>query len=656
VNPKVYVEYIAKTDQLAKGSQEIGKSSSKAGAMAKKAFAPAVAALGAVALFSAKAVQQASNLNEAMSATQVTFGKSAKGVVDWSKTTADAFGISQRAALDSANGFGNMLRTAGLTEKQMAKMSTTLVGLGGDMASFFNQDVTEMLDKLRSGLAGEAEPLRKFGVNLSADAVAAEALALGLTKPVKDAGKITMAHQKVNLATSAYAKAIKEHGRSSDQAIRAGITLKNTESALTMALKGKTPKLTEAQKVQARYAILMDQTSKAQGDAERTGDQLAGQQRRLAAETEQASAAFGAALLPIVSKVMAKLLTFTEFLQKNPALMRAFVIGVTALASAIVLLNIAMTVFAVVTSGALLPILAVIAAIAALIFIAVLMWKNWDKITAAITNAWEGIKNAANTARDTIKAAFTAMTSAVSGTVRGFVAWLRTTWASIVTILAAPVTAAFALLARIWNMIVTGARSAVDSVKSAWNGLKSFIGGIVGAIGSSIGKVKSAFDAVGSAAHDAYSAVRNAISGIINYLGDKVGSVRAKATQIANAIKAPINSFIASWNSTSIQIPRIPIPKVTIPGTSKSIGGGSVGGGSVQFPRIPTLAKGGVLTAPTLFVGGEAGREIVAPEDLLREIVADHGGSYVLNLHVRTADAADIAYGFRRLELLRTGR
>jgi hypothetical protein len=74
---------------------------------------------------------------------------------------------------------------------------------------------------------------------------------------------------------------------------------------------------------------------------------------------------------------------------------------------------------------------------------------------------------------------------------------------------------------------------------------------------------------------------------------------------------------------------------------------------------VPLLAAGGVLERPTLFVGGEgAGREIVTPEALLRDIVAEHGrgDTYQLNLTTRTADAADIAYGFRRLELLRTGR
>jgi len=56
-------------------------------------------------------------------------------------------------------------------------------------------------------------------------------------------------------------------------------------------------------------------------------------------------------------------------------------------------------------------------------------------------------------------------------------------------------------------------------------------------------------------------------------------------------------------------------------------------------------------------VGGEKGREIVTPEHLLREIVGERGGdSFTLVMQPRTADAGDVAYAFRRLELLRTGR
>jgi hypothetical protein len=98
----------------------------------------------------------------------------------------------------------------------------------------------------QSGLAGETEPLRRFGLDLSAATVEAYAYANGI-------GTV------------------------------------GTE-------------LTEAQKVQARYGLLMEQTNKTQGDFANTSDQLANSQRILQARMENARAELGTALLPAMTK------------------------------------------------------------------------------------------------------------------------------------------------------------------------------------------------------------------------------------------------------------------------------------------------------------------------------------------------------------------
>jgi hypothetical protein len=53
------------------------------------------------------------------------------------------------------------------------------------------------------------------------------------------------------------------------------------------------------------------------------------------------------------------------------------------------------------------------------------------------------------------------------------------------------------------------------------------------------------------------------------------------------------------------------------------IGGEHIGFGPFPFPNIPLLAAGGVVDQPTLAVVGEAGREIITPETLLRQILAE---------------------------------
>ena len=162
-------------------------------------------------------------------------------------------------------------------------MSKSMVQLAGDMASFHDQDPTEMLEKLRSGLSGEAEPLRKFGILISEAAVKQKAYQLGIAKTGAE--------------------------------------------------------LTEAQKVQARYALIMEQSSKAQGDFARTSDSVANKQRTLAAETENTAAAFGQSLLPVMQALQTVMGGLIGFLAQNKTAFTALVGAIAAVAAAVVTVN-----------------------------------------------------------------------------------------------------------------------------------------------------------------------------------------------------------------------------------------------------------------------------------------------------------------------------
>ena len=140
------------------------------------------AAGAAVVAFVGSALSAASDLQESTNKTKVVFGDSSDAVLKFGETAADSLGISNAAAIEAASCFGAMFDSAGLAESEASKMSTTMVTLAADMASFNNTDPSEMLEKLRSGLAGEAEPLRKFGVFLSEAAVQAQAVKMGVAE------------------------------------------------------------------------------------------------------------------------------------------------------------------------------------------------------------------------------------------------------------------------------------------------------------------------------------------------------------------------------------------------------------------------------------------------------------------------------------------
>jgi hypothetical protein len=206
--------------------------------------------LGGAALSSGfqNAINDASALEEQMSRTRVVFEDSADTMLEWSRTSATALGLARSEALAAAAGIAGIAQTSGLTEAASAKMGRQIVQLAADMASFNDEDPTEMLERLRSGLVGEAEPLRRFQVLLSEARVQTEAYASGIA--------------------------------------RAG------------------SKLTEGQKVQARFNIIMRDTVKQQGDFARTSENFANQQRRLTAEFRNLSAEIGGVTLPVVTKLI----------------------------------------------------------------------------------------------------------------------------------------------------------------------------------------------------------------------------------------------------------------------------------------------------------------------------------------------------------------
>ena len=189
-------------------------------------------------------ITAASNLEEAQAKVTAVFGAQAAEVQKWSKTTSTAFGISSRQAMEAAGTYGNLFQAFGIGQTEAKDMSMRMVELAADMASFNNVGIDEALTALRSGLSGETEPLKRFGVALLDVRLRQEALNLGLGKYV-------------------------------------GV-------------------LPPAIKAQAAYALILKDTALQQGDVARTAGGLANQKKFLAAQVEDLSGTFGAVLMPVM--------------------------------------------------------------------------------------------------------------------------------------------------------------------------------------------------------------------------------------------------------------------------------------------------------------------------------------------------------------------
>ena len=207
--------------------------------------------------FGKEAVQLGSDLAEVQNVVDVTFGESSGEIDKFAKNAIKQFGLSELAAKQFTSTMGAMLKSmGGFKDAEVREMSTTLTGLAGDMASFYNLDAQDAFDKLRSGISGETEPLKQLGINLSVANLEAFALANGIKKSYD--------------------------------------------------------KMTEQEKALLRYNYILSTTADAQGDFTRTQDSWANQTRILSEEFNSLKGTLGQGLInvlnPLVTSMNEKLM------------------------------------------------------------------------------------------------------------------------------------------------------------------------------------------------------------------------------------------------------------------------------------------------------------------------------------------------------------
>lgn len=245
--------------------------------MAKKAGAALAAAFGVKKLvdFGKRCLELGSDLAEVQNVVDVTFPKMTAQVDEFAKSAAQSFGLSETMAKQYTGTFGAMAKAFGFTEKQAYDMGSTLTGLAGDVASFYNISQDEAYTKLKSVFTGETESLKDLGVVMTQTALDSYAMANGF-------GKTTSA-------------------------------------------------MSEAEKVALRYQFIQDKLSAAQGDFARTSGSWANQCRILSLQMQSLMATIGQGLINlftpiirVINTVIGKLATlantfksFTELITGN---------------------------------------------------------------------------------------------------------------------------------------------------------------------------------------------------------------------------------------------------------------------------------------------------------------------------------------------------
>lgn len=269
---QIGLDLVVNKNQFEKQMSGITNLAKKAGVALASAFA-----VKKLVDFGKSCIELGSDLAEVQNVVDVTFPSMTAQVDSFAKNAAASFGLSETMAKRFTGTFGAMAKAFGFSEKQAYDMGTTLTGLAGDVASFYNISQDEAYTKLKSVFTGETETLKDLGVVMTQNALDAYAMANGW-------GKTTQA-------------------------------------------------MSEAEKVALRYQFVQDQLSAATGDFVRTSDSWANQVRVLKLQFDSLKATLGQGLINILTPVLkllnqllAKLMTvasafksFTEMLTGKKA-------------------------------------------------------------------------------------------------------------------------------------------------------------------------------------------------------------------------------------------------------------------------------------------------------------------------------------------------
>lgn len=278
---EIGLDLVINQKQYNKQLQGIEGTAQKAGSRIANVFTKAGTAIAAALSikklvdFGKECIDLGSDLAEVQNVVDVTFPSMSAQVDKFAQSAAGAFGLSETMAKKFTGTFGSMAKAFGFSESAAYDMSTTLTGLAGDVASFYNISQDEAYTKLKSVFTGETESLKDMGVVMTQTALDSYAMANGF-------GKTTSA-------------------------------------------------MTEAEKVALRYAFVQDQLSAAAGDFTRTSGSWANQVKVLSLQFDSLKATIGQGFinvfLPVIKTIntlMGKLQTlanafksFTELLTGN---------------------------------------------------------------------------------------------------------------------------------------------------------------------------------------------------------------------------------------------------------------------------------------------------------------------------------------------------
>ena len=259
-----------------KSAKGFDKMATKVGTTAIKLTALLVG-LRKFATLISNGILESMEYTETLNLFTVSMGKYADSAKKYAEYAGEALGIDPAEFMRNQAMFNTVIKGFGVGADAAAYMSQNVTQLAYDMASLDNITIEEAMQKLNSAIAGELEPVRRVGYDLS------QSRLTQMAQDPENYGNMTFS---INEQTGAI-EANTEAYESNSNAVIANYN-----------------DMTQAEKVQLRYIALMKQVPWTHQDLARSLNDPANQLRIFKAQLVQTSRALGNVFIPVLNQVL----------------------------------------------------------------------------------------------------------------------------------------------------------------------------------------------------------------------------------------------------------------------------------------------------------------------------------------------------------------
>lgn len=205
----------------------------------------------AMLAFAAASIKMAIDVEEAENLIRVSFKEMTQSVIDWSEKLQKELGLNANTLQRQAGLLNLLTKSMGLTTEEAFRLSTSITEVAVHVASLRNVGLEETLEKMRSGLLGMSRPLKDIGINVDENAI--------------------------------------------------------KQLLLKEGMQGTVETMTQAQKIMARYVLIMKAAKDDTGDLSRTADDTQNVIRIFWEQVKLLSEELGTELLPTVTVIAIKM-------------------------------------------------------------------------------------------------------------------------------------------------------------------------------------------------------------------------------------------------------------------------------------------------------------------------------------------------------------